>query len=82
MLREEGGACLTDFGVSAGGLDSGKRMTVIGSPFWMAPEVIREVGYGPGADVWGLGITVIEMAEMVSSRERMRATVITCGENE
>ena len=54
LLTNGGRARLTDFGVS-GFMEGSKRMTIIGSPYWMAPEVIREVGYSFPADVWGLG---------------------------
>jgi serine/threonine protein kinase len=64
LITDDGHIKLADFGVSAELTNTmNKRKTVVGSPYWMAPEVIRESHYDGRADVWSLGITAIEMAE-------------------
>lgn len=64
LVTTKGEVKVADFGVSAQ-LSSihSKRDTMIGAPFWIAPEVIKEEPYNFKADVWSLGISIIEMAE-------------------
>lgn len=63
LLNSQGMAKLADFGISAQQVGDEKRTTTIGSSYWMAPETLMGGGYDSKADIWSLGITIMEMAE-------------------
>jgi len=64
LLTLDGAVKLADFGYAAQLTQKQqKRNTVVGTPYWMAPELIRGHDYGIKVDIWSLGIMLMEMAE-------------------
>lgn len=64
LVDKEGRVKIADFGFAiALTKETSKRHSVVGTPYWMAPELIRGTDYDSKVDVWSLGITCIEMAE-------------------
>lgn len=77
LLTLDGDVKIADFGVSAKNKHTlQKRDSFIGTPYWMAPEVVlcetyRDQPYDYKADIWSLGITLIELAQMEPPNNEM-----------
>lgn len=61
LLHSDGTVKLSDFGTSREVSDSANLLTVTGTPWFMAPEVIKGTGHGASADIWSIGCTMIQM---------------------
>ncbi|KAK8124721.1 uncharacterized protein PG998_000480 [Apiospora kogelbergensis] len=64
LTTKDGKVKLADFGVSTSTLSGpDKEAQVVGTPYWMAPEIIELSGATPASDIWSLGCTVIELLQ-------------------
>ena len=63
LINNDGEVKLCDFGICCSYVKNKMKKLRGGSPYWMAPEILKKEEYGPNIDIWALGITCIELAE-------------------
>lgn len=64
LVGVDGDVKIADFGFAANlTREQSKRCSVVGTPYWMAPELIRGMNYDDKVDIWSLGITLLEMTD-------------------
>ena len=63
LVGKNGNVKLCDFGICKRYIENGMKKFRGGSPYWMAPEILKREEYNQNIDIWALGITCIELAE-------------------
>ena len=63
LVGKNGSVKLCDFGICKKYVENGMKKFRGGSPYWMAPEILKKEEYNQNIDIWALGITCIELAE-------------------
>ena len=61
LITKEGQVKLADFGVARNVQDTTGIQSVVGTPYWMAPEIIQMSAFTTASDIWSLGCTIIEL---------------------
>ena len=83
LVGKNGSVKLCDFGICKEYIKNNMKKFRGGSPYWMAPEILRREEYNQSIDIWALGITCIELAEYDPpyskiSPEAVMKKIITC----
>lgn len=64
LLSSDGSVKLSDFGFCAQVTNEvPKRRSLVGTPYWLSPEIISRQSYGPEVDIWSMGIMIMEMVD-------------------